>query len=187
MRYYDYPYYWEGAGTWGNGAFPNLDMPVYDNFAGVPTTVPSRAARTLPGVEADAGEDGDPHLRSCDAVIGYEIQAVDGAIGHVEGFLIDDDSWAIRYLVVDTSVWWSVHRVLVPPRWITEVSWPFARVAVQLTRERVARAPLYERASTLDRAHELAIYRHYGRPGYWPEGRVRERPHRDAKTAQASE
>jgi hypothetical protein len=39
---------------------------------------------------------GDPHLRSSTNVIGYYIQATDGEIGHVEDFLVEDSSWAIR-------------------------------------------------------------------------------------------
>ena len=38
-------------------------------------------------------------------------------------FLLDDETWAIRYIVVDTSNWWVGHKVLVAPRWIKSVSW----------------------------------------------------------------
>jgi sporulation protein YlmC with PRC-barrel domain len=44
----------------------------------------------------------DPHLRSTHDVSGYHIQATDGEIGHVEDFIIDDETWAIRYLIIDT-------------------------------------------------------------------------------------
>ena len=30
------------------------------------------------------------------------IQVIDGEIGHVEDFIVDDETWAIRYLVVAT-------------------------------------------------------------------------------------
>ncbi len=50
--------------------------------------------------------DGDPHLRSTATVTGYHIHASDGQIGHVENFLIDDATWSIRYLIVDTRNWW---------------------------------------------------------------------------------
>ena len=36
---------------------------------------------------------------------GCHIEATDGTIGHVDNFLIDEFSWAVRYLVVDTSNW----------------------------------------------------------------------------------
>ncbi len=39
---------------------------------------------------------GDIHVRSAADVIGYDIRAADGEIGHVEDFLLDDRAWAIR-------------------------------------------------------------------------------------------
>jgi hypothetical protein len=32
----------------------------------------------------------DPHLRNIASVTGYHVQAMDGMIGHIENFLIDD-------------------------------------------------------------------------------------------------
>ena len=59
--------------------------------------------------------DGDPHRRSIAVVTGYHIHASDGQIGHVENFLIDDATWGIRYLVIDTRNWWPGKHVLVSP------------------------------------------------------------------------
>jgi hypothetical protein len=109
----------------------------------------------------------DCHLRSCRTVIGYHIHATDGDIGHVQDLLVDDQTWAIRYLVVDTSNWWGGHRVLVAPQWIEAVSWPDAKVSVDLTRQAVKAAPRYDSAAQLDREKEEAMYQYYGRTGYW--------------------
>ena len=65
----------------------------------------------------------DPHLRSCNAVIDYHLMASDGDIGHVDGYLVDERSWAIRYLIIDTSNWWSGHRALIAPERIESVNW----------------------------------------------------------------
>ena len=51
----------------------------------------------------------------------YRVEATDGDIGHVAGYLLDPVTWAIRYLVVDTSNWWLGHQVLIAPRWIDAV------------------------------------------------------------------
>ena len=51
---------------------------------------------------AEPERDGDPHLRSCGEVTGYYVAATDGDVCHVEDFLFDDETWAIRYLVVAT-------------------------------------------------------------------------------------
>jgi len=52
----------------------------------------------------------DPHLRSTHDVTNHRIQATDGEIGHVEDFLIDDKTWAIRYLIINTRNWWPERR-----------------------------------------------------------------------------
>ncbi|MGP1679897.1 MAG: PRC-barrel domain containing protein, partial [Burkholderiales bacterium] len=100
----------------------------------------------------------------------YHIHASDGDIGHVQGLLVDEETWAIRYIIVDTSNWWLGHQVLIAPQWIREVSWPDAKVSVNLTREAVKDAPAYDPAVQLDRKQESGIYKHYGRPAYWENG-----------------
>ena len=72
---------------------------------------------------AHAGESGDVHLQPATAVIGYAIQTEDGEIGHVKDVLVDDQAWAIRYLVVDTENRWAGKKVLVSPAWLTHVTW----------------------------------------------------------------
>jgi hypothetical protein len=52
--------------------------------------------------EVDQRKHDDPHLRSCKEITGYHIKAVDGEIGHVQGLLVDQESWAIRYVFVNT-------------------------------------------------------------------------------------
>jgi hypothetical protein len=167
LGYYDYPYYWEGAGLWGAGAYPNMTTPANSGFVAIERPLLPPGASDSALAEVGRHEHDDPHLRSCVAVTGHEILARDGAIGQVSGFLVDEETWAIRYLVVDTSNWWIGHQVLVPPQWVTEVNWPRRQVSVQLDRDKVKFAPPYDPALPLDREQEIAIYRHYGRPAYW--------------------
>jgi len=116
---------------------------------------------------AERHEHDDPHLRSCDAVTGYHIKAQDGEICHVLSWLVDDESWAIRYLVVNTNNWWIGHKVLVSPQWIREVSWSDSNVSVSMTRMAVQSAPAWDPASPPDREQEIGMYAHYERTGYW--------------------
>jgi len=109
----------------------------------------------------------DHDLRSTDAVRGYCIQATDGEIGHVEDFIIDDETWAIRYLVVDTRNWWPGKKVLLSPQWIESVSWPESKVFVNLSREAIKQSPEYTEESLLTRDYETQLHRHYDRQGYW--------------------
>ena len=48
-------------------------------------------------------------------VKGYAIEAIDGQLGTVSDFLLDDENWIIRWLVVDTGDWLSGRKVLLPP------------------------------------------------------------------------
>jgi sporulation protein YlmC with PRC-barrel domain len=67
------------------------------------------------------------HLQVATAAIGYTIQTEDGTIGHVKDILVDDEAWAIRYLLVDTTNRWVGKRVVVAPAWLTHVSWDEAK------------------------------------------------------------
>ena len=153
LGYYGYPYYWGGGGLWGAGAYPNLLI---------------TGAVPPPGVAPR--QDDDPHLRSGNAVMRYRVEATDGDIGHVHSLLVDERTWAIRYIVVDTSNWWFGHQVLIAPQWIHAVRWSDARVSIDLTRQAVKDAPPYDIAARLNREQEESIYQHYERPGYWAEG-----------------
>jgi len=110
---------------------------------------------------------GDIHLRSAQVVISNHVHAIDGDIGHVEDLIVDDGTWAIRYLVVNTSNWWVGHQVLVAPRWIDAVSWPEAKVSVGLNRDEISHGPRYDPKAQIDRQQEESMYRHFGRPDYW--------------------
>ncbi len=156
FAYYGYPCYWGGAGLWGMGAYPG-SLTTEGSFE-----EEMKAQRTSMTPAPD-----DKHLRRCRAVIGNHIHATDGDIGHVEDLLVDDRSWAIRYLIVKTSNWWGGHQVLVAPPWIQAVSWPDAKVSVDLTRKMIEHAPPYDSSAQLDRQLEAGIHDHYGRPGYW--------------------
>ena len=161
LAYYNYPAYWGGDGLWGGSMTPDL-LPGYD--AGYePHT---RRLRPPPAADGSSlglwSTDEDPHLRSCTAVAGYHVQAVDGDIGHVDGFLVDDRTWAIRYLIINTSNWWMGHQVLIAPTWIDTISWPEKLVSVSLTRQAIQSAPAYDPLVQPDRVQELALYNHYG-------------------------
>lgn len=166
LAYYGYPYYWGGTGLWGAYAYPGMMMT--SAGYGAPPDLYGRAPReSARAAEAQRQQDDDPHLRSCQEVIKYHIHASDGDIGHVQSLLIEDDTWAIRYLIVNTSNWWLGHEVLLAPQWIQNVSWAHNTISVNLTRQAVQGSPPYDSTAHLDREQETDIYEHYRRPGYW--------------------
>ena len=146
--YYGWPMYWGGPYMWGS--YPYI----------------VRDSREPAEVEKKAW---DPHLRSTHDVSGYHIQGKDGEVGHVEDFIIDDETWAIRYLIVDTRNWWPGKKVLISPRWIGRVSWNDSKVFVNLGRETIKNSPEYTEETPLTRDYETRLHGHYNRQGYWVE------------------
>ena len=165
--YYGYPYYW------GGGMYPNVMMPGYGGF-GSPQAIRSEEQNAYARAESDRSQSEDTHLRSCQAVMKYHVHASDGDLGHVEGMLVDDETWAIRYLIVNTSNWWLGHQVLIAPQWIDDLNWSDSKVSVKMTRQAIKDAPAYEPATPLNRAQETGLHEHYGRAGYWAEDARRE-------------
>ena len=161
LGYYGYPYYWGSTGLWGMDGYPGSMM----------TGMGESAYRGY--LKAPSDDNGDPHLRSCEAVKGYHVHASDGDIGHIEGFIVDDYTWSIRYLIVNTSNWWVDHEVLVSPEWIQEISWPESKVITNLDRAAIKASPAYDGTAVLNRDAEVVIYNHYDRNGYWQEKRPR--------------
>ena len=171
--YYGYPYYWGGMGYWGGGMYPNMML---SGYGGIPASRSEETQVRDARVQADASrhENADPHLRSCAAINGYHIHASDGDIGHVAGMLLDDETWAVRYLIVDTSNWWMGHKMLIAPQWIDSVSWADRSVSVGLTRQAVKDAPAYDPVASPTRTGEGLLHEHYGRTGYWVDEQKRE-------------
>lgn len=146
--YFGYPMYWGGPFSWG--AYPYLmrDREQWN--------------------QASKGEKAwDPHLRSTSGVTGHHIQASDGEIGHVEDFIIDDETWAIRYLIVDTHNWWPGKKVLISRQWIERVSWNERKVFINLSRESIKQSPEFTKESLVSRNYEIGLHDHYKRNGYW--------------------
>jgi hypothetical protein len=76
----------------------------------------------------------DKHLRSAREVAGYHIEAADGQIGQVTGFLVDDRSWAIRELLVETGHWYSGKEIRIPTGKVERISYRESRVYVKLAK-----------------------------------------------------
>jgi hypothetical protein len=158
MGYYAYPEYWYGDGIWGTGQYPIL--PLYR-----PNLAEIDAAEAERQRDLDAA---DVHLRNSAKVTGYDIQASDGSMGHVQDFVFDKASWVIRYVVVDTRNWWpGGKKVLVAKHWIDRIDWETSAVYVSLTREQIKNGPEYDETLAIDRVYEQRLHDAHNRKGYW--------------------
>jgi len=146
--YYGYPNYWGGPYAWGSYPYLERDR-----------------SRWGSSILDDIG--GDPDLRSTNEVTGYNLLATDGEIGHIDDFILDDETWTIRYLIVATRNWWPGRKVLISPKWIKNVSWEEREVGIDLSREAIKAAPEYTDESLLTRDYERFLYGYYDREGYW--------------------
>lgn len=158
--YYGYPYYWTGPYLWGYTVLPGmLDQTPLEDETRQENRVRMEQKRSAT----------DPHLRSANEVIGYDIQAKDDTIGHVEDLLFNEESWKIELLVVDTRNWWPGKKVMVSPERIERVSWEAQLVEVRLTREEVEDSPEFvpERITPQDIRHS-GLYRQFGSPPWRP-------------------
>jgi len=111
----------------------------------------------------------DPNLCSTHDVRGHSIQAIDGEIGHVEDFIVDDATWTIHYMVVHTHNWLPRKKVLISPKWIERVSWDEQKVFVNLSCEAIKLAPEYTDEAVLTQDYEARLHEHYNLQGYWPD------------------
>ena len=157
LKHFGYPFYWTHGGLWG--AYPTPMLPDAIRH--------EQDEAITAGHQQAAAAGAASHLRSVDEVTGYAIRATDGELGHVNDFLIDDVSWAVRYLVVNTSNWWFGRQVLAALSWITSIDWASKTVDVDVTRQSIKTAPPYDRVEHVDHQWEAAYHQHVRQSGEW--------------------
>ncbi|MDF1762159.1 MAG: PRC-barrel domain-containing protein [Oleibacter sp.] len=166
LDFYGYPFYWEGNNLWGGSMTPYAINPQYTGYMPEQKTT-FKANHVYENLERLHHQKVDPNLRSCQAVIGYHIHAKDGQIGHITGILVEESNWAIRYFVVKAWHWYGGREVLISPEWITALRWVNDSVSVDLSRQKIKDAPVFDSSKELNRQHEESIYEHYELYGYW--------------------
>lgn len=148
--YYGWPTYWSGTSMWGD--YPYI---IHD--------------RNEWKASSENKKTWDRNLRSSNFITGQKIQATDGEVGKVDDFIIDDKTWAIRYLIIETGNWWAGKKVLVSPQWIDRISWEESSVFANLSQESIMKSPEYSEENLLTRDYETQLHRHYNRNIYWKE------------------
>lgn len=154
-QYYGYPSYWWSSGLWGTEDFPAMLA-----------IKRKEAAAELAAAQAEKASY-DIHLRSISEVRGYHVQGSDEAIGHIDDFIIDDETWEVRYLVIDTSNWWFGKKVLVAPQWASRISWEEKLVYLDMSRESIRNSPEWDATKAIHREFETRLHDHFGQPVHW--------------------
>jgi sporulation protein YlmC with PRC-barrel domain len=129
--HYQWESYW-GSGFYGGGSLGgSMPFPVLDR-------------KVL--IEADKDDkrsDDDVHLRSTGTITGYHIHATDGEVGHINDFIIDDQSWKITSIVIDTHNWFGGKKVLVPVEHVNKINWSENKIFLNITTAAIEKSMLF--------------------------------------------
>jgi uncharacterized protein YrrD len=106
-------------------------------------------------------------LASANGLKDFSLQALDGELGKIVNYIIDDRTWIVRYLVVDTAKWLTGRKVLLSLAWIQSIDWPNQLVVVDLTQAQIENAPEYDPTIPIERMYEIELYKHYDKAPYW--------------------
>lgn len=152
-NHYPWGIYWGNEpDEHGAGIFGMMPGDLYDEEVENSETTP-----------VETTEQNDLHLRSTKNVTGYTIHAKDGEIGKVVDYIIDDENWKIKYLVVDTGSWLNSKMVLLSTGWITKVNWNNSNVVVNVSTDEVKNSPEFDASQPVNEGYEHTLYDYYGR------------------------
>jgi sporulation protein YlmC with PRC-barrel domain len=127
-------YAWEGY--WFSGYYPG-------GYLGVSVPFPVTDENPPIKDKNDKKADTELHLRSTKSITGYHIHATDGEIGHVNDFIMDDENWQIKFIVVDTHNWFGGKKMLIPVGLIKKIEWTDSEVFLDMTIAAVKKCNLF--------------------------------------------
>ncbi|HJT81712.1 MAG TPA: PRC-barrel domain-containing protein [Chthoniobacterales bacterium] len=117
---------------------------------------------------ADNHMKSDCHLLSSNELLArYSLLAQNADIGTVEDFILDDEQWGVRYLVIRTGDWLRDKRVLLAPEWIEKISPECGDIFVNLAPSVIKDAPRYDSDAQISTAFEQRLHDHYQCRGHW--------------------
>ena len=106
-------------------------------------------------------------LLSAEMIRGYKLEASDGEVGKVADLYFDDDTWTVRYIVVQTGNWLGDHRVLITPRRVDRVEQDRKVIEANLTRVEVKASPPAESDKPVSECMEIIFSpRPFSSPAY---------------------
>lgn len=104
------------------------------------------------------------------SLLGYKMAATDGDIGDVTSFYFDDETWAIRYLIIETGNWFSNKKVLISPQALLEPDWINKNFPVNLTKEQIKNSPDIDTDQPISLRQEIEMFGHYAWERYGGSG-----------------
>jgi sporulation protein YlmC with PRC-barrel domain len=143
--YYEWQPYWIIEPTLAVGLG---DQPPHPVVVGMPATEgllkPFRKKKAVrQAALADMiVEDKTPGVRSAAELVGYILEATDGAVGQVDDFVIDTSDWRISHVIFDSRL--SGKQLALPSTQIQAIHWQSNRLDVGLTTEAIGNSREYD-------------------------------------------
>jgi hypothetical protein len=157
-NYYRWPFYWSQLHSMAAA-------PIVSPIAVKESDVDRQDERAE--IEPDPDESAQYKLRSFLELVNYQVDGLDGSLGQVHDFIVDDDTWIIRYLVLDADELARNKKILISPLWLRSVSYQEESVQIDLSQDSVIHSPDFDPEKPIQRKYEEIIYDYHGRPYYW--------------------
>lgn len=132
VEHYGHSLYWVGNNIWGGYVDPKL-------LAGKMS--PEEEHEMLQAENRD-----ESHLRSFREVTGYRIKTPQGMYGHIDDFLIEEQTWKIIGMVVDRFKLLPHKKMYVETTKINGISWSSSQIDVDMSKEELQQTEEYELA-----------------------------------------
>ena len=143
FRYYGYAFYWMGPGAWGMRATPERLLRDVDENPNQPNTSGENHYESH-----DENHDKNQSVRSCEEVKNYRVNTETETIGHVVDFIINDETWKIDLIVVNTRNWWpGGEDILISPDRVKSISWSSHDISVNVSSEKLKNVPEFDSQS----------------------------------------
>ncbi len=144
VKHFGWPVYWAGSANIGATQLPEEP----------PEPEPSERKKRR-------------YLQSERGMKQFRVEAVDGEIGRVEDMILDDETWMMRYFVVNTAGLLRGKKVLAAVGWTDRLDSDGNVLSVSINREQFSHSPEYDPLAPVNRQYEERLYDFYGRPRYW--------------------
>lgn len=147
----------------------------WQSYWAMSNVVPGRSFFIPPNLFRDPNEpvdenDLETHLRSTRELLEYRVVATDGEAGSVKDFIIDDEGWQLKYMVVDVGDALELENekmILVALEWIKFIRIADKEILIDLNREAIKFSPPFDPNLAVNRQYEEVLYDYHGRPKYW--------------------
>lgn len=106
-------------------------------------------------------------LKRIREILDFRLMSADGLIGKIDDFLIQDDSWCVRYLVVNADNPFFGRKILLSAAAIQGYDVPHQTFATPLDYQQISSSPRMGEDQQISRQYEEALVNYYGWPIYW--------------------